>query len=248
MVAIKKSVRQHSSSIPNNRLGDLINFTVRAGFKSAVSRLPAVVLKVHYDQCSVDCRITIRNDYGTNNKNKYADVYQVPLHMESGNSNKARLSMPIKAGDVIEVGFADKDSTNWLLSDGTVVTEQESFEAFGMNTYFFPLVAYTCPQLAATARPFDPEKIVLENEKAVYTLAPDGTHHLVDGQGSDVKLSGGKLVATVPNGAIINGCQITPDGNVITADGVDLNAFYAEYKAHVHGGVTVGGAKTSAPS
>ena len=47
-------------------------------------------------------------------------------------------------------------------------------------------------------------------------------------------------------------CNITPDGNVITKNGTNLDSFYKDYtkfKAeHTHGGVETGSGNTGVPN
>jgi len=66
----------------------------------------------------------------------------------------------------------------------------------------------------------------------------------------EIELTNGAATVTLkPDGNIdANGCTITPDGNVITANGVNLDDFYQAYLAHVHGGVTPGGSSTAPPT
>ena len=57
------------------------------------------------------------------------------------------------------------------------------------------------------------------------------------------------IVIDNPTGnVLVNGCIITPEGNVITKNGTDLDQLKADFDAHVHGGVTSGGASTSTPT
>lgn len=56
-------------------------------------------------------------------------------------------------------------------------------------------------------------------------------------------------ISIQPDGNIFaNGCNITPDGNVITKKGTDLDAFYEHYTEHTHGGVDTGQGNTLKPN
>ena len=92
---------------------------------------------------------------------------------------------------------------------------------------------------------------------AFAVLAPRSMPNVIDGYANDgirirskdgdvyVWVKGdGTVEIEAPAGATINGAQVTSSGNVITASGTDLDAFYAEYLAHIHSGVTTGSGNT----
>lgn len=70
-------------------------------------------------------------------------------------------------------------------------------------------------------------------------LKNDGTVELKNDNGTLTIQPGGDINA--------NGCIIDTGGNVTTDSGTDLDAFKAEYDAHVHGGVQSGAATTTGP-
>lgn len=83
---------------------------------------------------------------------------------------------------------------------------------------------YFVPEMSTEEAPIsiDPDNIVIEFVNSKFTMQPDGN-------------------------VFVNGANITPDGNVITKAGVDLNQFKAEYDAHYHDGVATGMGQTSLP-
>lgn len=74
--------------------------------------------------------------------------------------------------------------------------------------------------------------VSLTNQGGSISLSPDGSMSLTGGSAS---------ISTSPDGTItINGLTITPDGNLITATGTDVNT-------HFHSGVQSGTSNTGAP-
>ncbi|WP_432783735.1 Gp138 family membrane-puncturing spike protein [Pseudomonas corrugata] len=74
--------------------------------------------------------------------------------------------------------------------------------------------------------------ISMDNGVARFNVLADGTTLMQNGAGSFQLLADGSF--------LINGLTITPDGNVITATGVNLNL-------HIHSGVTPGSGNSGAP-
>lgn len=229
--------------------------------KSAASTMPAKVLRVDYDKCCVDCEVTIATEITEDRFVPYPTFFEVPLMIYSGNNGKARQTMPIKAGDVVELSFADRDTVNWLCSDGRSEVNPDSSYPMSMGGQHYVLVAKPCITLQANSRPFDPNNIVTENEHSIITQTPDGATVITNSKGSTLILSadnilsfdnGAATLIVQDNGELlfsgakanINGAVITETGNVITAGGVNLEKFKAEFDAHIHGGVKAGSDNT----
>lgn len=96
-------------------------------------------------------------------------------------------------------------------------TKEQKFTHTAQGVYFVPEMP-----TVSTPISIDPDNIVIEFENSKFTIKPDGN---ID----------------------INGATITPDGNVITKAGVDLNEFKAQFDMHKHGGVETGGGQTGTP-
>lgn len=74
--------------------------------------------------------------------------------------------------------------------------------------------------------------ISMDNGVARFNVLPDGTTLMQNGAGMFQLQADGSF--------LINGLKITPDGNIITATGVNLNT-------HLHGGVTPGSGNSGVP-
>lgn len=183
------------------------------------------VVGVDYSGPTVDVKPFAHTNFGDGTIDAYPVILDVPLHLPSGNKGKARLAIPIKVGDIVGLNFSERNE-----DDSSDVTTHGLFPGWAVTEIYTP----------ANTRPIDPDNVVLENEKAIVTLKPDGTS----------VITSGKAVITVqPDGNVVaNGATITLDGDVVTSDGISLRAFWNDYLAHRHGGVERGGAQTDVKS
>lgn len=229
--------------------------------KKLTSTLPAKVLYVNYENCSVDVEVTITTEITTDRFVPYPKFYSVPLMIYSANGGKARQTMPIKRGDVVELTFADRDTVNWLCSNGQKVVHPESSYPLSMGGQHYVLVAKPCITLSANARPIDPDNVVTENENSIITQAPDGTTTITNSKGATVTLnkdneftfSSGSATLDINsqgellfNGSsvIINGLYISATGNLITQKGANLDVLKQMFLDHIHTGVKSGSDNT----
>ena len=115
--------------------------------------------------------------------------------------------------------------------------------------------AITSVHSDGNAMPIDPENVELWNDQVHFTMTPSGDFTLttpggtlkVDSSGEFTFTNGAATMVAQTSGNVdINGAKITPEGRMITAAGVDLDEFYAEYKRHTHG--CPHGGNTSTPS
>lgn len=217
------------------------------------------VVGVNYGVPSVDVQPMAFTEFASGTVDRYPIIYDVPVHLPSGANGKARLTMPIKPGDMVGLAFSERNE-----GDNTDQNTHQLFAGWAVTQIFSD----------GNAKPVDPENVVLENDKAIVTLKPNGDtslknpmvniEALADG---NVKISNGAGTFSVsPSGEIkggnnggsfalspagqldCNGAKITPDGRMITADGVDMDDFYREYKSHNHGGVERGNSNTDGPN
>lgn len=151
-----------------------------------------------------------RSQENTTLNYKYPEVYDVPVHMSSAGPD-VRITVPIKVGTLGTVYFPEKPlyEFDWKTSSKVVMTsELTSFPLQGL--LFVP--SYQCG-------PIDSENIVIQNKTSIITISPDGSISIV-----------------APAGMNVNGATITPDGDVVTKDGVSLNNVKAIYNQHNHSG------------
>lgn len=210
------------------------------------------VIAVNVGGPSVDVQPLASTDFDDGTIDKYPVIYDVPLQLPSGNKGKARLSMPVKPGDIVGLSFSERNESS-----------KQDKQTHGLFAGWAVTEVFT----DGNSKPIHPDNVVLENDKIKIDMTPEGDYILTtpqstfkilkdgtfefdngamkiagypDGTGKLSNGSGGMNLKA--NGEIdTNGGKITQDGNFITAQGVDLNAFWQDYIAHRHSGVEPGG-------
>lgn len=158
----------------------------------------------------------------------YPAVFDVPLSMPSGNNGKARLTLPVKPGDIVGLSFSERNESNF----NDVTTHG-----------LFPGWAIIGVHSDGNAMPIHPDNVELWNENVHISLSPEGDYILetpagklvVDKAGLFQFTNGQATLSAEPGGTIsMNGAKVTPDGNLITARGVNMNDFYDYVMGHNH--------------
>lgn len=182
--------------------------------------VPGTVVGVDLSKPSVDIQPSVSTDFGDDYKvDTYPVIYGVPLLVYSGNSGKAKITVPVKVGDKAALHFSERNP-----NDNTDTTTH------GM---------YGCYAVVGMEGEVDPTDIVLQNEISKITLKPDGTIILANGPAT--------ITAQPDGNVMVNGLTVTPSGNIITKGGVNLESFYQAYLQHVHEGVSRGNEITNPP-
>ena len=199
------------------------------------------VVSVNYKGPTVDVQPMAFTEFNTGVIDKYPIIYDVPVHLPSGANGKARLTMPIKVGDYVGLAFSERNE-----DDNNDVNTHQLFAGWAVTQIF----------TSGNSKAIDPDNVVLENDKSIVTLKPNGDTSVKNPKVSIEALADGNVkvnngpgsFAMDPSGMVtVNGARITPAGRVITKNGIDLDDFYQEYKSHVHGGVERGGSTTNGP-
>ncbi len=199
------------------------------------------VVSVNYKGPTVDVQPMAFTEFNTGVIDKYPIIYDVPVHLPSGANGKARLTMPIKVGDYVGLAFSERNE-----DDNNDVNTHQLFAGWAVTQIF----------TSGNSKAIDPDNVVLENDKSIVTLKPNGDTSLKNSKVAIEALADGNVkvnngpgsFAMDPSGMVtVNGARITPAGRVITKNGIDLDDFYQEYKSHVHGGVERGGSNTNGP-
>lgn len=192
--------------------------------------LPVKITSVDYSKKTANVLPLVKTKIGVSKSVAYPELAGVPLVVLSG--GKARITFPVKAGDTGIVLFSERDVSNVLASTGTDTVEPLMSNYLGL----FPIAVICGISINSDSEEISNEDIVIENELSKISLKPDGTTTIQNGSSSIVQ---------EPNGNVrVNGLTVTPDGNIITASGVNLNEFYQKFMSHVHSGVQRGGSNT----
>ena len=200
--------------------------------------MPAIVVSVaeYGDKQFVDVKPAISRlrETGEVISNDEITIYDVPVVWPS--SGGALFSCPVVVGDTVWLAFSQRNIEDWLYSDGSAEVIPGDSRHFSMtDAVAFPGLYTALSNLKPST-----ENVELKWGDKLISLKPSGEIQITNSSAN---------ITLNPDGTITaNGATITTDGNVITANGTDLDQFYQTYLAHVHGGVTSGGSSTSTPS
>ncbi|WP_284161588.1 Gp138 family membrane-puncturing spike protein [Burkholderia pseudomallei] len=200
------------------------------------------VVGVDYSGPTVDVQPMAKTVLSDGTEDGYPTIFNVPVQLPSANGGKARLTMPIKVGDMVGINFSERNEDN--SSDQST---HGLFAGFAVTEIYTP----------ENAKPIDPDKVVLENDKVKISLSPEGSiiietpkssFQMLEDGSSTMKNGGGTFKMETSGLVDANGAKITPDGRIITKKGVDLDSFFETYLLHTHGGVESGGSNTNKPN
>jgi hypothetical protein len=195
-----------------DRIGDRINVATLVQVVS-VTNTPGQVAPV--GQVNVQLLVNQLDGYG--NSTPQGTVYNVPYFRFAGGSN-AILCDP-QVNDCGLLVCADRDLSNVKKTKSQGNPGSRRRFNWGDGVYIGLFLGDAPDQYLA----FKPTGITLSDKNGnVITMGADG------------------IAVTAPNGMTINGARITPDGDVITKAGHDLDA-------HLHSGVQPGGGDTGPP-
>lgn len=237
------------------------------------TNIRGTVVGVNYSIPSVDVAISAHTEFGDGTVDSYPTIFDVPVQLPSGSGGKSRLTMPIKVGDHVGLSFSERnendssDVTTHGLFPAFAVTQIFSdanakpihpdnvvLENDKAKIEMTPDGDITVTTPKGTFVIDKAGLLSFKNDTGTLTVKQDGEFSFGNGAATVVVTPGGQVNIGNANGGLtlfangeskFNGGTITKDGNFITAQGVDLDAFWQDYIAHRHGGVQTGGGQTS---
>lgn len=195
------------------------------------TNIPAVVTSVNYGNGTLSAKPLIKTKKKGGQMYEEPMVHDVPILTAAGNTGKAKMTFPIKVGDKVVLIMANRDTGTLLNSSGGSIVEPEMDKPLG----WYPIGAHACLFVEADANDIDPENIIIKNDKAKFTITNSSTKIETAGGSAELKASGELNV---------NGAKISPDGQITTASGVNLDLFFQDYNLHKHSGVQTGSSNT----
>lgn len=195
------------------------------------TNIPAVVTSVNYGNGTLSAKPLIKTKKKGGQMYEEPMVHDVPILTVAGNAGKAKMTFPIKVGDKVVLIMANRDTGTLLNSSGGSIVEPEMDKPLG----WYPIGAHACLFVEADANDIDPENIIIKNDKAKFTITNSSTKIETAGGSAELKASGELDV---------NGAKISPDGQITTASGVNLDLFFQDYNLHKHSGVQTGSSNT----
>lgn len=205
-----------------NRLDVVLQMFIDNYMRSVYSILPCEVVGVNYDVPSVDCKPLCYDVNDEGQTIKIPEILDVPLFVYAAQKGKVKITMPVAVGDRVAVLLSDADTSNVMINP-----TGDQPVVFAKRNDMYPLMAIPCFFTPAAPNSISSTDITIENSSSKVQIKPDGN-------------------------IFANLCNITPDGNVITKSGTNLDIFYRDYldfKAnHTHGGVENGSGNTGVPN
>lgn len=195
------------------------------------TNIPAVVTSVNYGNGTLSAKPLIKTKKKGGQMYEEPMVHDVPILTAAGNTGKAKMTFPIKVGDKVVLIMANRDTGTLLNSSGGSIVEPEMDKPLG----WYPIGAHACLFVEADANDIDPENIIIKNDKAKFTITNSSTKIETAGGSAELKASGELNV---------NGAKISPDGQITTASGVNLDLFFQDYNLHKHSDVQTGSSNT----
>ena len=186
------------------------------------------VVDVDYSIPSATVQPMASTDFEDGTTDAYPPIYDVPLQMVSGNGGKARLTVPIKPGDIVGLTFSERNES-----------DTSDMSTHGLNAGW----GITSVHSDSNPMQINPDNVELWNDKVHIEMTPSGDFKLQTPGGTlDVKSDGtfdfsngaAKINASTGGTITMNGAKITPDGNIVTARGVNMNDFYDYFMRHTH--------------
>lgn len=190
--------------------------------------LRARVVDVDYSIPSATVQPLASTNFDDGTVDAYGSVFDVPLSMPSANAGKARLTLPVKPGDIVGLSFSERNEND--NNDQTTHNMFPGWAIIGVHS-------------DGNAMAIDPNNVELWNDNVHFSMTPEGDFSLETPVGKlDVDKAGNfkfengaaNLVAETGGTIRMNGAQVTPDGNIITARGVNINDFYDYVMRHTH--------------
>lgn len=190
--------------------------------------LRARVVDVDYSVPSATVQPLASTNYDDGTVDSFPAIFDVPLSMPSANGGKAGVSLPVKPGDIVGLSFSERN-------------EGDSND---MSTHgLFPGWAIIGVHTEGNSMQINPDNVEVWNDKVRLSMTPEGDFTLtgpvgtlkVDKNGQMQFTNGAATLSANTDGSInMNGAQITPDGNLVTKRGVNMNDFYDYVMGHTH--------------
>lgn len=151
-------------------LPDIIKELIWSQLNEIHTSLPAVITKIDLSTGLISALPLIRDKRSDNKVITYAEIGDIPLMVYSSAGNTARITLPVKVGDVVAIHFSERESSSFILGNGLSASEPKEYSPLGL----YPLYAIPSIYPISKAKAIDPENIVIENGTTTITVEPNG--------------------------------------------------------------------------
>ena len=191
---------------------------VRSESAKIRTMIPAKVIQVDYENSMVLVQPLIRTWW-----EKYRPevtmwpMEEIPILFTSAKRGVARITVPVRKGDVGLLLFADRHVEKYMGSTGEEVVDSGSMTTLGLDG-FMNCIGFI-PEIftRSSKKGFDPERMVLEHGNAKITLHEDG--EVVFGNGSVFSTLSAEGDYTSTNGEITSKLNFDGSGSLDNGKG-----------------------------
>lgn len=192
--------------------------------------LPVRVTGVNYGAKTVTLEAIVKNSRSDEDVISYPTFYDVPFMINGGGD--ARISFPIRAGDIGTVLFAERDVSNAMQTNGDSASTSTLIAPCGLYPItFIPKIATATD----SSESVDPNNIVISNNKQTYgSFSPDGNISIYNAQGMKIDITPGGITVNAPGKPItvtdgsgtltISNGKMTYTGSEINLNGLKIDS------------------------
>lgn len=241
----------NSVSQGSGDLFDLLSDFIEMKSGNFHTSIPARIEEVFYDQGHVTLQPLIKtitkkgSTFADKYEQQYPLIYEVPFYIMSAQRGVARITMPIKKGDVGTLLFSERDTETYLNTTGTSVVDSDNYATLSQDGKPFKLMFIPELFTPSEAPSISSENIVVTNDKSIYTVKPDGTTIDTDGKTTITRSSDGTITLETPSDTIkLNNGSIT----IISSGSVDVTSADCTVTSSGNVAVTASGSASIAAS
>ncbi len=192
---------------------------IESKFLELYSCIPAKITSV--DKLSVglvNVEPTINTRRSDGSTIEFAEYLEIPLSVYSANGGLAKITMPVKVGDTVTLLYSQRDTEQYLAGDMSKVYDSEALRVMGE----YPVVAIPCSYTEGKPIEVDPDNVVLQNDKILTTMTPEGDQTTENETVKVEYLNSGDV--TITNGDCTIEIKAGGDTSVVTSGKVDVQA------------------------
>ncbi len=149
---------------------------------------------------------------------EFAEYLEIPLMVYSANAGLAKITMPVKVGDTVTLLYSQRDTEQYLAGDMSKVYDSEALRVMGE----YPIVAIPCSYTEAKPIEVDPDNVVIQNDKVLTTMTPEGDQTTENETVKVEYLNSGDI--SITNGDCTVEIKAGGDTSIVTSGKVDVQA------------------------
>lgn len=186
--------------------------------KDIENKLPVEVLEVNASRTKVTVRPLI--DKVDKDDSRIQRQAIKGIHVFTAGAGNFLMSFPISVGDKGWIDAADRDISIFLQNYSSAPPPTRRMHDFN-DSIFYPDI-----MTGFTIASEDAGAMVIQNKSGSVKIALDESGVRVKVGATTITATGSEVDINAPAGVMINGAQITPSGDVITANGNSIDNHY----------------------